>query len=304
MLNNCVRYFMRTLLLSIPLLAFSMNEGKAASVALAPISYGGSAYDLAEGFANGIGSTYSLYNPNFTGPGTYAANLSQSYNGIRGAATINASTIISTASAPNISVTGNLSTIGGPNLGVSAGMTSNSLLSYQFQIAGPSGSVPVLIQAAGGVSISGEAPGALSDQSANVSFMVQNTAFSIVQDSASLDAYNGLTVYTGPTSQSFTENGTYSLQTGVIYTVTMDAEINGGIDGERGGGEESLTAYLDPLFTIAAADPDDYSLVFSDGINNVADTPLPSSSALMLAGFAVLGWVGYRGSCKRSLIMA
>jgi len=84
----------------------------------------------------------------------------------------------------------------------------------------------------------------------------------------------------------------------------MAAAIGLSVSGPEGGGEESISAYLDPLFTIAAADPDDYSLVFSDGINNVADTPLPSSSALMLAGFAVLGWVGYRGSCKRSLIMA
>jgi len=64
----------------------------------------------------------------------------------------------------------------------------------------------------------------------------------------------------------------------------------------------STNAYVDPYFSIdpSNADPGAYSILVSPGVGNAASTgipgtPEPSTWAMMLLGFAGLGWVGYRG---------
>jgi hypothetical protein len=55
-----------------------------------------------------------------------------------------------------------------------------------------------------------------------------------------------------------------------------------------------LNAYLDPSFAIASdvSDPNDYSFLFSPGIANAV--PEPSTWAMMILGFAGIGFMVYR----------
>ena len=97
---------------------------------------------------------------------------------------------------------------------------------------------------------------------------------------------NGLAI--GPFS------GTLSLPTGTPILVTLRANAS------LAGTSPFASAILDPYFAIdpSNADPSAYSILTSPGIGNapstgVPGTPEPSTWAMMLFGFAGLGWIGY-----------
>ncbi len=61
-------------------------------------------------------------------------------------------------------------------------------------------------------------------------------------------------------------------------------------------GSSSASAYLDPYFSIdpSNADASAYAILVSPGIANTPATPEPSTWAMLLLGFAGLGWAGGR----------
>jgi hypothetical protein len=72
-------------------------------------------------------------------------------------------------------------------------------------------------------------------------------------------------------------------------------------------GSMSASAYLDPYFSIDPSNPDAsaYSILTSPGVGNapgtgVLGTPEPSTWAMMLLGFAGLGWAGWRRRVVRT----
>ena len=73
-------------------------------------------------------------------------------------------------------------------------------------------------------------------------------------------------------------------------------------------GPTSLTAYIDPYFSIDPSTPNagQYSIVTSSGIGNSLPgaVPEPSTWALMLLGFAATGFVAYRKGKRLSLSAA
>jgi PEP-CTERM motif len=101
-----------------------------------------------------------------------------------------------------------------------------------------------------------------------------------------LEQVNGLAL--GPFS------GTVSLPTGTPILVTLTANAS------LAGSSPFASAILDPYFSIdpSNADASAYSILVSPGIGNspstgIPGTPEPSTWAMMLLGFASLGWLGY-----------
>jgi hypothetical protein len=118
-----------------------------------------------------------------------------------------------------------------------------------------------------------------------------------------LDAYGSN--YNGPTSNSFTDTRTYTFKTNTIYNVSLNGYLSSGLSGNIGGGTETMSAFIDPQFFIAANDPSPYTLDFSPGIGNSVDAvPEPSTWAMMILGFAGLGFMAYRRKSKPALLAA
>jgi hypothetical protein len=61
------------------------------------------------------------------------------------------------------------------------------------------------------------------------------------------------------------------------------------------GGIADLSAFVDPIFTIASPNADQYQLFFSSGITNdiAGAVPEPSTWAMLLIGFAGVGFMTY-----------
>jgi hypothetical protein len=198
----------------------------------------------------------------------------------------------------------------GPNPSLSATITNSSLfappdyenataggqdyaeLDYSLDIIGPAVTVPVLINASGGYSASFGPGSYYFDHGAYASFSVDG----VVNDHVGFDFDS-----TGNPAPpySFFENNTYMMLTNHVYSVSLEVNVLGTITQTFGGGTETISAYVDPTFAIGSgvADPSLYSIEVSPGIGNsaAAATPEPSTWAMMLLGFAGLGWAGYRG---------
>jgi hypothetical protein len=87
---------------------------------------------------------------------------------------------------------------------------------------------------------------------------------------------------------------TLAVQADVIFEVQM--QINAGAFASG-----SAQASVDPVFSVPAG----YSLEFSPGVGNLASTvPEPPTWAMMLLGFAGLGFAGYRASRKSGALAA
>jgi hypothetical protein len=160
---------------------------------------------------------------------------------------------------PSVSMTG----VGKGEVGISA-------LTYYFAVVGPSGPVPISINAMGSTTGAG----------GEDAFLVQTTVN---------PAFSPLLV-SSPTQGDWTINGKYSVDANVIYRVSLQVETDG--DG---------SSYIDPTFTI---DPSyqNYSLIFSAGV--VSGVPEPSTWAMMLVGFAGVVFMTYRRRNQASALTA
>jgi hypothetical protein len=151
---------------------------------------------------------------------------------------------------------------------------SETDLTYTAVIEGPTGTVSVNVQAKGGVS------GDIGTTDGSADLVIAGSGLN-VEEAA---------VFGGSTS--FSLNSDYVFETNSVYEVEMEAGMNPAISG-------SGNAFVDPMFTL----PPGYTLALSPGIGNSLP-PIPESStwAMMLVGFAGLGFIGYRRAKARGLI--
>jgi hypothetical protein len=149
------------------------------------------------------------------------------------------------------------------------GAVGIAALTYYFAVIGPSGSVPISINAKGSTT-----PGVGQD-----SFLVQTTVN---------PAFAPLLV-SSPTQGEWTISGEYDVVANVIYRVSLQV-----------GASNGSSSYIDPTFLIDPAYSSNYSLIFSAGIVN--GVPEPSTWAMMLIGFAGLGYMGLRS--RRRVMVA
>jgi hypothetical protein len=214
-------------------------------------------------------------------------------------ATASGSITFSQTPSPSMSISGTVTSV--PLNGLISQVLANSpTLTYSMEVLGPQGTVSVRVNASGGVSVSPAAAGGFGNEQAQATFTVTSTnQGQVLRDNAYLLGYSN----DPTTSQTFTDNGTYTFQTNVIYTVSLAGYLEADVSGNLGGGTETVSAYIDPQFSIAS--PGAYTLEFSAGIgNSVGGVPEPSTWAMMLLGFGSVGLMAYRRKSKPALMTA
>jgi len=152
-----------------------------------------------------------------------------------------------------------------------------AILTYQFQIVGPSSGfylVPVRITGAGSAAAIANDAGVATAA----------TALSISGAPVSIDQ-----VYQSNSFGSWSVDQTDYLITDTVYTVEL--EVSGTASGGGWGyqnGSGSFSAFADPTFTLGPG-YENYSLIFSDGIGN---GPLPVPGPIVGAGLPGLIGLG------------
>lgn len=106
---------------------------------------------------------------------------------------------------------------------------------------------------------------------------------------------------------SFSFNTPFTLQAGVTYNIQMYlfADANTLV---IGGGVDSQFAFVDPIisFDPAFSDGSNFHLFFSPTVGNTPTSaiPEPSTWAMMILGFAGVGFMAYRRKSKSALMAA
>lgn len=157
---------------------------------------------------------------------------------------------------------------------------SSGLLSYEVEILGPAGDVPVTITANG--SVTGTSEDLTVDTFAGFAmksvwnFEALNLGPIILEEGIATQAL------TGSFSQSWSHTHDLNLTTNTVYKVTMIADA-----GVRAG---SAAAFVDPIFSFGPnVDTTLYDFRFSDGIGNSPSTvSAPGGLELMSLGMAMV----------------
>jgi hypothetical protein len=176
---------------------------------------------------------------------------------------------------------------------------ATATLTYELEILGPNGSVPVLID------VSGRVFAHLGADLSGTALAQSNWAFEDVSLGPVFSDALDSGVQHDDFSQSFSHTVFVTVTANHIYGVTMsvDLQIGGGNSGANG------TAIIDPVFSFAPGVDPAYSFQFSDGIGNslLPAIPEPSSVVLLSAGAITIGLlrrarrrVGRSGSRSRS----
>ena len=159
-------------------------------------------------------------------------------------------------------------TASGDVVAVSVGQ---AILTYQFEVVGPTGLAPVGVKASGVIAGTGIFSSLLAQ------FRVGSVGGYIIDE----DVQN--------IPGSWQVDGTYMFETNVPITVTMAVQ---GVS-ELNSGSGSYSASIDPIFSVDSSSG--YELFFSRGIGNVPSAvPEPSTWAMMALGFLGLGLVARR----------
>jgi len=171
---------------------------------------------------------------------------------------------------------------------------ASAILTYELEILGPPGPVPILIDVSGRVFAHvGEDRSATALAQSNWSFEDVSTGpvFSEALDSG---------LQHDDFSQSFNHTVFVTVTANHIHRVTMsvDLQIGGGNFGANG------TAIIDPVFSFAPGVDPAYSFLFSDGIGNssIPATPEPRSVVLLSAG--VIAMCILRGRSRYAVFVA
>jgi hypothetical protein len=171
-------------------------------------------------------------------------------------------------SVPSISVQASADApIESMNVEAAASVTLN----YSIEFLGNTSTVPVTVNLSGNVDFTGTGTNEGGDAQATIG---------IVDFLATC-----VTVASSDCSRSFSADSQYIFSTNVVYSVQLSAGVT--VISEPGN-PESASAFVDPTYSV----PTGYSIVTSAGIGN--GVPEPSTWAMMLLGFAALGFVGYR----------
>jgi hypothetical protein len=268
-------------------LAFASTTGLPAAV------YSGSGLGF---FQDPLGRSDSSGNDGYqqiTRPGSYSAGY-PSFEG----ASFSVSTSVSALPTPSVS--GSLSVQPSPysysQSAVSATQQVN--LFYYIEFTGPAGTVPIQVNA----SLGGTATGGRANSEAMFYLVDQNqNGFS---DEVVVSPSGGYTVLrnvqtnlqAGTSTASVADNLVWTAQTNTVYGIGLSESTN---TPGLATVAESASAFADPTFQIASsvADPQDYSVLISDGIGNSA-APEPASYALFLSGVGALGWLA---RCRKAI---
>jgi hypothetical protein len=226
-----------------------------------------------------------------TGAGAASGNASQplvvNNYGQSASPASSSSASVTVSTKPAGALTASASGWTAPLNGTGAYFDVQPTLTYTLEVLGPSGFVPLTVDTSGWVQVNSAAAGAFTNNLVSASFVVGPN---LISDEAYLNAYGGN--YSGPTSKSFNDQNTYdeAILANQSYSVTLSLFLQSEVAGNLGGGLESLSAYVDPIFSV----PDGYTLVLSPDVGNGATAaPEASTWAMLLLGFCGLGWAAH-----------
>ena len=164
-------------------------------------------------------------------------------------------------------------------------------------------SVQLNVNATGGATITTSSPQENSTKLVStllIEGVVNNFALGFGQNLSKVSAFNP-----DVSSFSWSTNQDYTFQTNTRYDIVLTTEVQGGVNRSD---TASLSAFVDPTFTIDSPNPDQFQIVFSEGITNgpnVTDAvPEPSTWTMMILGFAGVGFMAYRRKSKPAFIAA
>lgn len=155
------------------------------------------------------------------------------------------------------------------------------VLTYSFTVAGPAGSIPVVVDVAGAATASATAGASFAVESMWALYDSPSFTTQLAGD----DVVSGQT--TGTFDDGFDRQVGLMLTANHVYAVVMKADANAAATAT--GSHAVAHASVDPVFSFGAGvDPQLYSFAFSEGIGN---TPVPEPGTLLLvcAGVASLG---------------
>ena len=157
-------------------------------------------------------------------------------------------------------------------------------LTYEFEILGPPGPVPILID------VSGRVFAHVGLDRSATALAQSNWSFEdVLLGAVSSDALDS-GVQHDDFSQAFSHTVFVTVAASHIHRVTMsvDLQVGGGNFGANG------TAFIDPVFSFAPGVDPAYSFQFSDGIGNssIPAVPEPSSVVLLSTGAIAIGLLG------------
>lgn len=205
-----------------------------------------------------------------------------------------------------VSVKLNLTAGADPVFGIGGkALAQLSYVMYINDLSNPTSqkNVNVNVNASGGATYTSSAPQELHTQIESMLLILggQNNVGSIGFGKDLNKGSNNLNpdVY----SFSFSTDQDYTFQTNTRYQVTLTDLVEGSA---HHSATTTLTAFIDPLFTIDSSDPN-LQLVFSGGMTNTPVTggvPEPSTWAMMILGFCGLGLMVYRRRNDLELLAA
>jgi hypothetical protein len=182
-------------------------------------------------------------------------------------------------------------------------------VTYYFEVSGPSSQVNVNLQAL--ASYQSQLADAISPSdlgSAAELSLVYNSSGTAVA-SGLLTAFNSLYQESGifgsasgsALSKTVNVDTDLLVKTGQVYKIVLLAGdstyLFDGSGNDPGPYHTDISSYIDPVLTIDSANADQYSLALSPGVVQspvLGGVPEPSTWAMMLVGFAGLGYAGYR----------
>ena len=164
-------------------------------------------------------------------------------------------------------------------------------LTYDMEVLGPLGSVPILIDVSGRVFAHvglDRTATALAQSNWSFEDVVLGPVFSDALDSG---------VQHDDFSQSFSHTVFVTVTANHVHRVTMavDLQVGGGNFGANG------TALIDPVFSFASGVDPSYSFQFSDGIGNssIPAVTEPDSLLLLSAGAVAIALLRRRSRLRR-----
>jgi hypothetical protein len=169
-------------------------------------------------------------------------------------------------------------------VGEGTDVRANILYQYSFEVFGAAAIVPVTVKTSISVGGTSVGPGGVWSSFAELSISGHSISFA----SAGSD-------HITPTTINLDQ--TLSLLADKVYLVNLYADAHAQ-SVFPGGASNGVFAAIDP--TLSA--PDGYSILLSDGISN--GVPEPSTWAMMILGFAGIGFMAYRRNSKPVLMAA
>jgi hypothetical protein len=266
---------------------------------ITPITPGDLGPPTASGTVGIPGATFADPENGFTKSQTTLGTISGSFTSSDGGTGSGQST---TSASQAVSVNLNLVAGSDPTFGI--GGKAVATLSYVMYINSPTDqSVQLNLNATGGATFTSSSSQELNTQLLSTLLIEggDNSTLGFGQNLSKGSNQNNPDV----SSFSWSTDQDYTFQTNTRYDIVLTTEVQ---SSAHRGATATLSAFVDPMFTIDSSNPDQFQLVFSEGITNgpaITDgVPEPSTWAMMILGFAGVGFMAYRRKSKPALMAA